>query len=93
MHEKWAYFMPELVVRPQKIKVFGRPGGGVDRMCFCVYLVHPVFTNGFYKFLGIYPAKYGMYQLMTFVEWFLFVILAFFASWIIRIIKPLRKIL
>ena len=28
MHEKWAYFMPELVVRPQKIKVFGRPGGG-----------------------------------------------------------------
>ena len=30
MHEKWAYFMPELVVRPQKIKVFGRPGGGYD---------------------------------------------------------------
>jgi acetyltransferase-like isoleucine patch superfamily enzyme len=28
VHEKWAYFMPELVVRPQKIKVFGRPGGG-----------------------------------------------------------------
>ena len=27
MQEKWAYFMPELVVRPQKIKVFGRPGG------------------------------------------------------------------
>ena len=29
MQEKWAYFMPELVVRPQKIKVFGRPVGGV----------------------------------------------------------------
>ncbi|MGO5315473.1 hypothetical protein ACTQ1O_13890, partial [Bilifractor sp. LCP21S3_A7] len=28
VHEKWAYFMPELVVRPQKIKVFGRPEGG-----------------------------------------------------------------
>jgi hypothetical protein len=31
VQEKWAYFMPELVVRPQKIKVFGRPGGGDNK--------------------------------------------------------------
>lgn len=53
MHEKWAYFMPELVVRPQKIKVFGRPGGGTDAVttltnfCFSHLNLHKVYLHVF----------------------------------------------
>lgn len=73
---------------------FGRPvRAGITNiaaMSFCIYLIHPVFLNLFYKFLHITPLNYP----------FLPALFGFFAvtlclsaagAWILRKIPPLRK--
>lgn len=64
----------------------------VDRLCFAVYLIHPVFINLAYKFLNITPLNAGsIYWLAAPGFGIVFVILSFAASWVLNKIKPLRK--
>lgn len=64
----------------------------VDRLCFCVYLVHPVFINFSYKYLGITPLMGGkLTLLLVFVFFIVFTLLGFAVSWVLNKIKPLNK--
>jgi surface polysaccharide O-acyltransferase-like enzyme len=63
----------------------------VDRLCFGVYLVHPVFINFTYKFLKITPLSFRWYALAGIVVWLSFVICSFFAAKILYSIPVFRK--
>lgn len=64
----------------------------LDRMCFGIYLIHPVFINFFYKYLKLSPSSFGgLYPVGVIVFWMLFVFFAVIASWIMGLVKPLRK--
>ena len=63
----------------------------VDRLCFGVYLIHPVFINFTYKLLKVSPVSFNLYWLVMPVFGVIFVIIAFFGSWIMSKIKPLRE--
>lgn len=64
----------------------------MDRLCFGVYLVHPLFINFVYKFLKISPVDAGKgYPLAVVAFWTFFVVCSFAVSWLIYLIKPLKK--
>lgn len=64
----------------------------IDRLCFGVYLIHPLFINFFYKFLHLTPLNGGkLYPLMTLVFWVFFVICSYLSSFIMSKIKILKK--
>lgn len=64
----------------------------IDRLCFAVYLIHPVFINFFYKFLKITPLCFGnFYFIGVVIFWILFVILSFCSAWIMHHITLLKK--
>ena len=62
-----------------------------DRMCFGVYIVHPFFIHLFYKFFDVTPVKFEMYHVMTMCFFIVFTLLSFASSFILRLIKPLKK--
>lgn len=63
-----------------------------DRLCFCVYLVHPVLINFCYKYLGITPLLGGKLTGLTAVGFFIvFSLLAFAISWVLNKIPLLKK--
>ena len=65
----------------------------VDRLCFGVYLIHPVFINFVYKFLKITPITFNaFYPAMTFVFWIVFVIVSFVGVWIMYQIPILKNV-
>ena len=63
----------------------------VDRLCFGVYLIQPVFIHFTYKLLKVSPVSFNLYWLVMPVFGVIFVIIAFFGSWIMSKIKPLRE--
>lgn len=64
----------------------------IDRLCFGVYLIHPVFINFIYKFLKFTPVTFGgLYPVATFIFWMLFVISSFAGAWIMYQIPILKK--
>ena len=64
----------------------------LDRLCFGGYLIHPLFINFAYKLLKATPldAK-RMHLFATIGYWLIFVICSFEASWVMSLIKPLKK--
>lgn len=63
-----------------------------DRLCFGVYLVHPVFTNLTYKFLHITPLMFGRFLVIGIIVFFLaFTMLGFLTSWIMNKIPVLKR--
>lgn len=64
----------------------------LDRLCFGVYLVHPVFINFLYKFVKITPLNAGkLYPVAIVLFWILFSLCSFLSSWVMSKIKPLKK--
>ena len=63
----------------------------LDRLCFGVYLIHPLFINMLYKGLGITPLSFAVLPLTVPLFWLLFTLLSFAASWLMSLISPLRK--
>mgnify|MGYP004605961507 FL=1 len=64
----------------------------LDRLCFGVYLIHPVFIHFTYRALKITPISFGdMYWLMMFVFGVAYIACAFMGSWLMAKIKPLRE--
>mgnify|MGYP005768132739 CR=1 FL=1 len=64
----------------------------LDRLCFGVYLVHPVFTNLFYKFFNITPLLFErLIPLGIFLFFLMFAVLSFIASYIMNKIPILKR--
>lgn len=64
----------------------------MDRLCFEVYLVHPVFTNLFYKVLNLSPLIFGKWiPIGILFFWVIFTICGFVSAKIISMIRPLKK--
>ena len=63
----------------------------IDRLCFCVYLIHPLFIQATYRVLKITPMKFGMTWIGTIILFVIFVICSFIFSYVASLIKPLRK--
>jgi surface polysaccharide O-acyltransferase-like enzyme len=64
----------------------------IDRLCFGVYLVHPVFIHFLYKFLKITPLSFGkVWGVFLIVFWMFFILCSFIASWVMSLIPPLKK--
>lgn len=59
-------------------------------LCFAVYLVHPLFLNVYYKFLGLSPLDFSLWVSLPF--FFLAALLpAAVTAWLLRKVPPLRK--
>lgn len=63
----------------------------IDRLCFGVYLIHPLFINFAYKFLKITPASFNNCIVMIFLFFLIFSLCSFCASLIMSMIPPLKK--
>lgn len=63
----------------------------LDRLCFGVYLVHPLFINFTYKVIKITPFSFGCYGLMIVLFFLFFAICAFCASLIMSKIPFMKK--
>ncbi len=63
----------------------------IDRLCFGAYLIHPVFIQFAYRFLKFTPASFEMYYIAMILFFIVFTVCSFAASWIMSLIKPLRK--
>jgi surface polysaccharide O-acyltransferase-like enzyme len=63
----------------------------IDRLCFGVYLMHPLFIQVFYRIIGITPIRFKIYQIGTVITFIVVVILAFVFSWIMRKIPFMKN--
>lgn len=63
----------------------------IDRLCFGVYLIHPLFIQTFYRKLGVTPVSFQLYPISTILFFLCFLILSFVASWIMSLMPPLKK--
>lgn len=62
-----------------------------DRLCFGVYLIHPVFIHFFYRILRLTPLSFGAYAVAEPCFFLAFAALSFLASWVMSRIPPLKK--
>ena len=63
----------------------------IDRLCFGVYLIHPIFIQGFYRILKFTPMHMGAYRLGTVLIFLIVSLLSFLACAVLRLIPPMRK--
>lgn len=64
----------------------------IDRLCFGVYLIHPVFINLLYKGFKITPISFGkIYPIISVLMWLGFVVISFVFSWVLNKIPILKK--
>lgn len=70
---------------------YNRKIWSIDRLCFGVYLIHPVFIHLFYRVFNLTPLRLVIYPLGTIVLFIVFAILSFASSWVLRKIPILKK--
>lgn len=63
----------------------------IDRLCFGVYLIHPVFIHFTYKYLNWTPIGCAMFPVLCIVYALVFIVLSFISSKIMSLISPLNK--
>lgn len=63
----------------------------VDRLCFGVYLIHPVFIHFTYKFLRVRSLNAVLYPVQIILFTVIFTALSFAGAWILSLVKPLKK--
>lgn len=63
----------------------------LDRLCFGVYLIHPVFIHFAYKFIKITPVQFSHTGGATVLFWAAFSALSFLASFILSKITIIKK--
>lgn len=61
----------------------------IDRLCFCVYLIHPVVIYTFYRIVGITPTT--MADVLNIL--FVFVLVSFFIAWLLSKVPLLGKLI
>lgn len=63
----------------------------IDRCCFGMYLIHPLFIHFTYRFLKISPIDFKYYYLATILLFMIFVICSFIAIYMAQKIGFLKK--
>lgn len=63
----------------------------IDRLCFGVYLIHPLFIQFTYKFLKITPVMFELYYVMVILFFIVFVLSSFIGAWILSKVKILKQ--
>ena len=63
----------------------------IDRLCFGVYLIHPLFIQFTYKFLKVTPVRFSAWLPLIFAFGIAFVVIGFLSSWLMSLIKPMKK--
>lgn len=63
----------------------------IDRLCFGVYLIHPVFIQFVYRMLKINPCSFRLYWMAAMLFFAAFAICSFAASFIMQLIPWLRR--
>lgn len=79
--------------RLRKFKVYREKIWKIDRLCFWVYLIHPLFIQCTYRLLKITPVDFSLYYLACFAFFLLFVSCSFLGSWILNKVPIMKKIL
>ena len=62
-----------------------------DRLCFGVYLLHPLFIQVLYRVIGFTPISFKVYQIGTVVIWIIVTAVSFATSWILSKIPLMRR--
>lgn len=65
----------------------------LDRLCFTVYLIHPLFIQTLYRVYQITPVNFHLYPIAMFVIYIIVLILSFTFSFLCSKIFVLKKIL
>lgn len=65
----------------------------LDRCCFGVYIIHPIFIHFTYRMVKITPLHFTLYPLSTIAMFLIFTICSFSISWVVSHIKPFKHIL
>lgn len=63
----------------------------IDRLCFGVYLIHPLFIHFIYRFLKISPVSFNLYYIAVIPFFIIFILCGFICSWILNKINLLNK--
>lgn len=63
----------------------------IDRLCFGVYLIHPLFIQLTYRVFKITPMNFGITWLGTICVYLFFIVASFLFSFVASLIKPLKK--
>lgn len=63
----------------------------IDRLCFGVYLIHPVIIQLLFRFLKLTPVRYSHYIGATVIIYCGILIASFLGSYILGLIRPLKK--
>ena len=63
----------------------------LDRLCFGVYLIHPVLIQTVYRVFRITPVHTGCYPVALFGFAAGFAIASFLGAWVLSLVKPLKK--
>lgn len=63
----------------------------IDRLCFGVYLMHPLFIQVFYRILGFTPVKFSTYHVDTFLIYWIVVVLSFELCFVVNKIPVINK--
>ena len=66
----------------------------IDRLCFGVYLIHPIFIHLSYRVLGLTPVSFrGLYPLTTFVFCLIFAFCSFIGTWVMIQIPFIKRLI
>ena len=63
----------------------------IDRLCFCVYLIHPLFIQFMYKYMNIIPTGNSLYPILSILFAIFFIFISFMTSWMLSCIRPLKR--
>lgn len=65
----------------------------IDRLCFAVYLIHPIFIQTAYRVLKRTPVDFELYPIFTVMFFICFTILSFAFAFVIVNLPGLKKVL
>lgn len=65
----------------------------LDRLCFGVYIIHPVFIQFVYRYLGVVPTNYKHYPLAILVFGALFISCSYMSSYVMNKIPIIKRII
>ena len=62
-----------------------------DRLCFGIYLLHPLYIQGAYRVAHLPPSHFHLYRLAAFAQWLVIFAASALTIWLLRKIPAVRK--
>ena len=62
-----------------------------DRLCFGIYLIHPLYIQGAYRVAKLPPSHFHLYRLAAFTQWLVIFAASILTIWLLRKIPAVRK--